>query len=93
MRSSASCTSSTECVGAAGDFRDAPFAQRLHELVDDAVFEGVLLAQAFELEHQAFPQIAGADAGRVEGLNHFEHRRDLLRRQHRWPRPVPPRSP
>ena len=68
-------------AGAAGDFRDAPLAERLHEIADDAVFQGVLLAGAFELEHQAFAQIARADAGRIKGLNDFQHLGDFFRRQ------------
>ena len=30
-------------VGAAGDLRDAPFSERLHKLVNDAIFQSVLL--------------------------------------------------
>ena len=73
MRSRASWTSSTSSAGAAGDFRDAPLAEGFHEFVDDAVFEGFLLAGAFQLEHQALAQVARADARRVESLDHLEH--------------------
>ena len=53
-------------AGAARDFGDAPFAERIHEIADDAVFERFLQAGAFELEHQAFAQIARPDARRVQ---------------------------
>ena len=36
---------------------------------------------ALELEQQAFPQIPRADARRVEGLDHFQHPGNLIRRQ------------
>ena len=71
---------------AAGDLRDAPLAERVHELVDDAVFQSVLLAQPLELEQQAFAQIPRADARRVESLNHLQHLDDLIRQAYRWRR-------
>ena len=40
--------------GTAGDFGNAPFAQRFHIIADDAVFEGFFLAGPLKLEHQAF---------------------------------------
>ena len=51
---------------AAGDFRNAPFAERFHVILDDAVFESVLLPGAFQLAHEAFLQIARAHTGRIE---------------------------
>ena len=77
-------------AGAAGDFRDAPFAQRFHEIAHDAVFERFLLAGAFELQHQAFAQIARAHARRIEGLDDLEHFGDFLRRQIGGQPPFPP---
>ena len=38
------------------------------------------LAGAFQLEHQAFAQIARADAGRVKGLDDLQHRLESCRR-------------
>src|SRR5213075_3162935 len=40
-------------AGAPGDFRNATFAKRLHELVDDPILESLLLTGAFDLNHQA----------------------------------------
>src|SRR6185437_15962727 len=39
---------------------------------DDAVFKGVFLLAAFQLQHQAFAQVARANTSRVEGLNNLE---------------------
>ena len=76
-------------AGAARDFGNAPFAQRVHEIAHDAVFEGFLLSGAFQLEQQAFAQIARADAGRVEGLDDFQHLGNFFRRAGWSRRPVP----
>ena len=76
-------------AGAARDFRDAPLAQRVHEIADDAVFEGFLPAGAFQLEQQAFAQIARADAGRIEGLDDFQDLGNFFHRQAGGRRKVP----
>ena len=68
-------------AGAAGDFRDAPFAERVHEIAHDAIFERILPAGAFQLQHEAFAQIERADARRIEGLDDFQHLGDFFRRQ------------
>ena len=63
----------------ARDLRDAPFSQGLHEFADDAVFQSVLTPLAFQLQQQAFAQIARADARRMEALNHLQYFEDALR--------------
>ncbi len=55
--------------GAARDFRDAALAQGIHKIVDNAVFQGVLLAGALHLQEQTFAQVPRPDARRFEGLN------------------------
>src|SRR2546423_14955005 len=58
-------------AGAAGDFRDAAFAQGIHKITDDPVFETFLLARALELQHETFPQIPATNTRRIEALNDF----------------------
>ena len=76
-------------AGAARDFRDAPLAQLVHEVADDAIFEGFLPAGAFQLEQQAFAQIARANAGRIECLDDFQDFGNFFSRAGRWRRKVP----
>ena len=45
----------------------------LHVLGDDFVFEAVLFAVAFQLNEQAFAQIARAHARRIKALDEREH--------------------
>ena len=66
---------------AAGNFRDSPLAERLHEFINDAIFQGVLLARTLHLQQQTFAQIARADTWRIETLNGLEHLLNLFRRQ------------
>ena len=68
-------------AGAARDFRDAPLAQRVHEVAHDAIFERFLPAGAFELQQQTFAQVARTHARRIEGLDYFEDFGDFFRRQ------------
>jgi hypothetical protein len=62
-----------------GDFGEPTFAEGFEVVLEDAVFEGLCLVGTFELEHEALAQIAGADAGRVEGLDDLEDGLDLVR--------------
>ena len=63
---------------AAGDFRDAALAERVHVIANNPVFERILPARAFELQHEAFAQIYRADAGRIEGLDNLDDPGDFL---------------
>ena len=45
----------------------------LHVVGNDLVFEAVAFAVAFQLNEQAFAQIARADAGRIKALDEREH--------------------
>ena len=88
MRSSASCTSSTSLPvpRAISGMRRLPSASmKSLTMRYSSVF---CWPGAFHLQHQAFAQIARADAGRVKGLNDLQHLENLLRRQARWKRPV-----
>jgi len=60
-------------AGPAGNLWDPPFAQRLHEVADDAVLESILLVGSLQLQHQAFTQIPGSHPDRVKTLNHFQN--------------------
>src|ERR1017187_6606475 len=68
-------------AGAARDFGNAPFAERVHEVADDAIFQRLLLAGAFELEHQTFAQIARPDADGFKCLNDLEDFGNFFGRQ------------
>ena len=67
-------------AGGSSDLGQAPFAQRIHVIADDAVLEGVLPALALELEHQTFAQVARADTDGVKRLHDFENLLDSLLR-------------
>lgn len=62
-----------------GDFWEAAFAEGLEVIAEDPVFEAFLAVSPLQLEHEAFAEVAGADAGRVEGLDGPEDGFDLVR--------------
>ena len=68
-------------AGAAGNFRNAPLAQRVHKIAHDAIFERFRPAGAFELQQQALAQVTRANPRRIEGLDYFEDVGDFFRRQ------------
>ncbi len=53
-------------------------------LVDDVVDQRVAHLLIAQLQEQALPQIAGADAGRIETLDDTEHGLRFLDRQRRF---------
>ena len=64
--------------GTSCDLRNSAFAQSLHEVPDDAVFEGVLLALTLQLQHEALAEIASRHAGRIECLDDFKHLQNAI---------------
>src|SRR5579862_239038 len=58
---------------AAGDLREAPFAEVVEVVGDDAVFQRVLLAHATELDEETVPQIPRADADGMKSLDDPEY--------------------
>ena len=62
----------------ARDLGKAPFAQVLHVVLDDFVFEAVSFSFALELDEKTFPQIARADARRIKALDEQQHRLEIF---------------
>lgn len=64
-----------------GDVLVTTAAEGFQVVADDFVFQGIGLAEAFELEEEAFAEVAGGDSGGVEGLDGFEGGFELVEGQ------------
>ena len=62
------------------NFRETPFAQILHVVGNNLVFEVALFSLALELNQQAFAEIARSHAGRIKTLNERKHRFEIILR-------------
>ena len=78
MQFAAFCTCSTVSPHAARDLREAPFAEIVHVIGNDPIFEALLPSVALELNEQALAQVARADARRIKALDEREHELEIL---------------
>ncbi len=56
--------------------RDVALGEQI-EMLDQRLHRGIVAVELAELDRQAFAQIARADAGRIEFLQHRENRLDV----------------